>query len=73
VTSVLETMSEGSFDASFLAVGAQIGKRAYGVCPDNAVIKLGERYEIDHDFCKGSGICAAECPCGAITMEPEEI
>ena len=48
----------------------------YGVCPDNAVIKLGEPgelYEIDLDFCKGCGLCAAECPCGAIEMEPEEI
>ena len=26
---------------------------------------------IDYDYCKGCGICAAECPCGAITMEPE--
>ncbi len=48
----------------------------YGVCPDNAVIKLGrpgERYEIDLDFCKGCGICVAECPSGAIQMIPEEI
>jgi len=48
----------------------------YGVCPDNAVIKLGrpgERYEIDLDFCKGCGLCAVECPCGAIEMVPEEI
>jgi NADPH-dependent glutamate synthase beta subunit-like oxidoreductase len=47
----------------------------YGVCPDNAVIKLGqpgELYEIDLDFCKGCGLCAAECPCGAIEMIPEE-
>ncbi len=45
----------------------------YGVCPDNAVIKLGAggKYEIDLDFCKGCGICAHECPCGAITMVPE--
>ncbi|MEZ5074159.1 MAG: NAD(P)-binding protein [Solirubrobacterales bacterium] len=48
----------------------------YGVCPDNAVIKLGrpgERYEIDYDYCKGCGICVAECPSGAIQMVPEEI
>ncbi|HEX6117054.1 MAG TPA: NAD(P)-binding protein [Solirubrobacterales bacterium] len=48
----------------------------YGVCPDNAVLKLGEPgelYEIDLDFCKGCGICVAECPCGAIEMVPEEI
>jgi len=47
----------------------------YGVCPDNAVIKLGgprERYEIDLDYCKGCGLCAEECPCGAIVMVPEE-
>jgi NADPH-dependent glutamate synthase beta subunit-like oxidoreductase len=48
----------------------------YGVCPDNAVIKLGapgEKYLIDLDYCKGCGICAAECPSGAISMVPEEI
>ena len=45
----------------------------YGVCPDNAVIKLGpgQRYQIDLDYCKGCGICVAECPCGAIDMVPE--
>jgi 2-oxoacid:acceptor oxidoreductase delta subunit (pyruvate/2-ketoisovalerate family) len=45
----------------------------YGVCPDNAVIKLapGERYAFDYDYCKGCGICVQECPCGAIEMQPE--
>ena len=45
----------------------------FGVCPDNAVIKLGpgRRYVIDLDFCKGCGLCAAECPAGAIDMVPE--
>jgi 2-oxoacid:acceptor oxidoreductase delta subunit (pyruvate/2-ketoisovalerate family) len=48
----------------------------YGVCPDNAVLKLGrpgERYEIDYDYCKGCGLCVAECPSGAIQMVPERI
>ncbi|MDH3474563.1 MAG: NAD(P)-binding protein [Rhodospirillales bacterium] len=47
----------------------------YGVCPDNAVIKLGpgKRFEFNYDFCKGCGLCAAECPCGAIKMVPETI
>jgi 2-oxoacid:acceptor oxidoreductase delta subunit (pyruvate/2-ketoisovalerate family) len=47
----------------------------YGVCPDNAVIKLGpgNRFKFDYDFCKGCGVCAQECPCGAITMVPESI
>jgi 2-oxoacid:acceptor oxidoreductase delta subunit (pyruvate/2-ketoisovalerate family) len=47
----------------------------YGVCPDNAVIKLGpgKRFEFNYDFCKGCGVCAAECPCGAIDMVAEAI
>ncbi len=47
----------------------------YGVCPDNAVIKLGpgRRFEFNYDYCKGCGMCAAECPCGAIAMVPETI
>lgn len=46
----------------------------YGVCPDNAVIKLGpgKRFQFNYDYCKGCGLCAAECPCGAIKMVPEE-
>lgn len=44
----------------------------FGVCPDNAVIKLENgKYEINLDYCKGCGICANECPCGAIDMVPE--
>ena len=45
----------------------------FGVCPDNAVIKLGpgRGYEFDLDFCKGCGICVEECPCGAIDLVPE--
>jgi 2-oxoacid:acceptor oxidoreductase delta subunit (pyruvate/2-ketoisovalerate family) len=46
----------------------------YGLCPDDVIVKLGAglRYDIDYDYCKGCGVCAAECPCGAITMIPEE-
>jgi NADPH-dependent glutamate synthase beta subunit-like oxidoreductase len=47
----------------------------YGICPDNAVEKLGpgKRFEFKYDYCKGCGMCAAECPCGAIKMVPEMI
>jgi NADPH-dependent glutamate synthase beta subunit-like oxidoreductase len=49
----------------------------YGVCPDNAVLKLEPSgpymYAYDLDYCKGCGICAEECPCGAIAMRPETI
>jgi len=49
----------------------------YGVCPDNAVIKLDPAgayaYAFDLDYCKGCGLCAQECPCGAIDMEEEQV
>jgi NADPH-dependent glutamate synthase beta subunit-like oxidoreductase len=49
----------------------------YGVCPDNAVIKLepggAYAYAFDLDYCKGCGLCVQECPCGAIEMIPEPI
>ena len=47
----------------------------YGVCPDNAITKLGKglRFEFKYDYCKGCGMCAMECPCGAIRMETESI
>ncbi|GAB4004599.1 hypothetical protein GCM10029992_50100 [Glycomyces albus] len=46
----------------------------YGMCPDNAIVKLGpgQGFAIDLDYCKGCGICAAECPAGAIAMIEEE-
>jgi len=46
----------------------------YGVCPDNAVVKVGtgaNDYEVDLDFCKDCGLCVQECPVGAIEMVPE--
>jgi NADPH-dependent glutamate synthase beta subunit-like oxidoreductase len=47
----------------------------YGVCPDNAVIKFGpgKGFEFNYDYCKGCGVCAQECPCGAIAMTPEAL
>jgi NADPH-dependent glutamate synthase beta subunit-like oxidoreductase len=46
----------------------------FGVCPDNAIIKLGPGmgFTIDLDYCKGCGLCAVECPAGAIDMVPEQ-
>ena len=47
----------------------------YGVCPDNAITKLGpgKRFEFKYDYCKGCAMCATECPCGAIKIVPEDI
>ncbi|MGC1211798.1 MAG: NAD(P)-binding protein [Micromonospora sp.] len=46
----------------------------YGICPDNAIRKLGPGlgFEIDYEYCKGCGLCVAECPAGAIEMVPEQ-
>jgi len=45
----------------------------YDICPDRAIEKLGEgrRYRFDYDLCQGCGLCAQECPCGAIEMLAE--
>ena len=44
----------------------------FGICPDNAVIKHADgTYEFNLDFCKGCGLCAKECPAGAIKMTLE--
>ena len=39
-------------------------------CPE-AVVRKSVPIEIDLTYCKGCGICAAECGSGAITMAPE--
>ncbi len=44
------------------------------LCPDSAVLKNPDaareidRYVFDYDYCKGCGLCAAECPVGFIDM-----
>lgn len=46
----------------------------FGVCPDNAIIKLGpgKGFEINLDYCKGCGICVTECPSSSIIMVPDK-
>jgi len=42
-------------------------------CPDVAIARRNGHYDIALDYCKGCGICAAECPRGAITMTREAL
>lgn len=39
-------------------------------CPENciAIKRGGKRGDVNLDYCKGCGICAAQCPVGAIKM-----
>ena len=42
-------------------------------CSDLAITRRadGKGFDIDLEYCKGCGVCAAECPRGAIVMERE--
>jgi len=40
-------------------------------CPDMAITKLDHAYEVKSDYCKGCGLCVAECPTGAVQMIAE--
>ena len=54
--------------AACRAAAASRCDNCYGVCPDNAVIKLepggAYAYAFDLDYCKGCGLCVQECPSG---------
>ena len=41
-------------------------------CPEGIISKKGDgSFEIDYNYCKGSGICAKECPTNNIKMVRE--
>ena len=41
-------------------------------CPDSSILVREEKVEgVDYYHCKGCGICAHECPTGALEMKPE--
>jgi NADPH-dependent glutamate synthase beta subunit-like oxidoreductase len=40
-------------------------------CPDVAISRVNGGYAVAMDYCKGCGICAEECPRGAIRMTRE--
>jgi len=43
------------------------------MCPEGCVVNDSEGMpEPDYDYCKGCGLCAEECPTGAIEMQKEE-
>ena len=39
-------------------------------CPDGVILRTDGGYRIDGDYCKGCGMCVAECPrCGMVMLE----
>jgi NADPH-dependent glutamate synthase beta subunit-like oxidoreductase len=40
-------------------------------CPDMAIRRVPGGYEVNGDYCKGCGLCVAECPTGSIAMREE--
>lgn len=37
-------------------------------CPDSVIFRKADGYRIDGDYCKGCGMCVAECPRNAMEM-----
>lgn len=44
----------------------------YFYCPDMAISRLDSGYAVIADYCKGCGLCVAECPTGAIHMTRDQ-
>ncbi|MBW1667280.1 MAG: FAD-dependent oxidoreductase [Deltaproteobacteria bacterium] len=45
--------------------------RCFIYCPEIAILRPGGdrgRYQVDSDYCKGCGVCAAVCPTGVMSM-----
>ena len=38
-------------------------------CPDGVILRDAEGYRIDGEYCKGCGMCVAECPRSAMEMQ----
>jgi putative selenate reductase YgfK subunit len=41
------------------------------LCPDAVILEKNGEIEFDYDYCKGCGVCAEECPRGALGMDEE--
>jgi NADPH-dependent glutamate synthase beta subunit-like oxidoreductase len=42
--------------------------RCVTYCPEGVLKRVGSAFEFDYSFCKGCGVCAAECPRNVIFM-----
>ena len=44
-------------------------------CPDGVIVRTADGYRVEGDYCKGCGMCVAECPRSAMEMreKPQEV
>ena len=49
----------------------QLCDNCYQYCPDMAVRRVAGGYEIAFEYCKGCGLCVAECPTGSIAVQED--
>lgn len=61
----------GEASRCFHCGGCNLCANCWFFCPDSAIVRNEERFEVDLEYCKGCGICAEECPRGVIMMEEE--
>jgi Pyruvate/2-oxoacid:ferredoxin oxidoreductase gamma subunit len=81
VVTSAELLSLAAFIESIASLAAAIRERFAGSLAEGNVaaaeaayaLEPTHAYEVDLDYCKGCGVCAQECPCGAIKMEAETI
>jgi len=42
-------------------------------CPDGVIYRTNDGYRVDQDYCKGCGMCVAECPRSAMEMNDKTL
>ena len=42
-------------------------------CPDGVICRAPGGYRVDADYCKGCGMCVAECPRNAMAMREKSV